>query len=183
MKKDQVAYLVLLIILISALLLRISTPNGSWVCLDGAWQKQGSPRQEKPKTVCETTNNNLEKFILEGDSKKEEIQTESEKLNIIEIENNDLIYSPFVLKGKAPGYWFFEGVLPVELQDDNNNLIVSTFASAVGEWMTTNPVEFKALLEFKTTANSGYIVIKNNNPSGLPENSKTVIFPVKFLQK
>jgi hypothetical protein len=191
MIKGKTAYLILLIVFLSAVLLRIFSSEDSWVCVGGAWQKHGNPNTEAPSSGCSVADEPIEKFILEGvvenqasstaNLQNEDSQKEIEKNDIVSVENNELINSPFVLKGSAPGYWFFEGSLPVELQDSDNNVIVTTFASALSDWMTTDLVDFKALLEFETTASSGYVVIKKDNPSGLPENDKSIIFPVKFL--
>lgn len=191
MVKGKTAYLVLLIVFISAVLLRIFSSEDSWVCVNGSWQRHGHPKMEMPTSTCGSVDDKTETFILEGVVNNELTSTSTpsesyikpEEVGIVSIRNQDIINSPFVLKGSAPGYWFFEGTLPVELQDANNNIIITTFASATGDWMTTDMVDFKALLEFETIASSGYIVIKKDNPSGLPENDKSIVFPVKFLQQ
>jgi len=95
-------------------------------------------------------------------------------------EVNALVKSPLLVRGKARGFWFFEASLPVQLTDSNGNVIVSSPATADGEWMTTDYVDFTAELKFMTTATSGFLVIKKDNPSGLPENDAEVKIPVKF---
>ncbi len=105
----------------------------------------------------------------------------SDKEVIIESpEVNALVMSPLLVRGKARGFWFLEASLPVQLRDANNNVIMTVPATANGEWMTTDYVEFTATLRFTTTATSGFLVIKKDNPSGLPENDAEVKIPVNF---
>jgi hypothetical protein len=49
-----------------------------------------------------------------------------------------------------------------------------------GGWMTIDLVKFESEITFTTTEKTGYIVIKKDNPSGLPENDASLKVPVKF---
>lgn len=85
----------------------------------------------------------------------------------------------FTVIGQARGYWYFEASFPIELQDKNGKVIATAIAQADGEWMTENFVPFK--VEIK--APNDYIgpatlVLKNDNPSGLPENDRSVAVPI-----
>lgn len=95
-------------------------------------------------------------------------------------EVNALVKSPLLVRGKARGFWFFEASLPVQLTDSNNNVIVTVPGMTSDEWMTTDYVDFTAELTFTTTATSGFLVIKKDNPSGLPEYDAEIRIPVKF---
>lgn len=90
------------------------------------------------------------------------------------------VESPLLVKGTAPGTWFFEGTLPVMLLDDKGNVIATGHASVEGGWMTADPVKFSATLTFQTKAKTGFLVVSKDNPSGLPENDKSVKIPVTF---
>lgn len=91
------------------------------------------------------------------------------------------ISSPLVIKGKATGSWFFEAQLRVKLLDENGNTISQGTAHADGEWMTELPAPFTATLSFSTPSTSrGTLVFENDNPSGLPENTKTYSVPIRF---
>ncbi len=96
--------------------------------------------------------------------------------------SGDTISSPVIVKGKALGNWFFEGVLPVSLEDERGNLLSAAPARALSDWMTEDYVEFEATLSFDLVDNqAATITIKNDNPSGLPENSKEYKVPVKLV--
>ena len=88
--------------------------------------------------------------------------------------------SPVTVKGKARGTWFFEASLPVLVTDSHNNVIASAAAQADGEWMTTEYVDFSVTIPFSTNQPFGFIVIKKDNPSGLPENDAQIKIPVTF---
>jgi len=94
---------------------------------------------------------------------------------------NMIIQSPFVVKGEAKGTWYFEASFPVELIDANGKVLAQTHASAKGDWMTANLVPFESKLEFQTpTTSTGTIILKKDNPSGLPANDDSVSIPVRF---
>jgi hypothetical protein len=85
----------------------------------------------------------------------------------------------FTVIGTARGYWYFEASFPIELIDKNNKVIATAVAQAQGDWMTENFVPFR--VEIK--APNDYIgpatlVLKNDSPSGLPENDKSVMIPL-----
>ncbi len=92
-----------------------------------------------------------------------------------------LVSSPLTVTGQARGNWFFEANIPVKLLDANRKVIAQIGGQAQGEWMTTDFVPFTATLTFtKPTTKTGFLVISNDNPSGLPENDKSIEFPVTF---
>jgi hypothetical protein len=95
---------------------------------------------------------------------------------------NTKVSNPLTIKGTAPSNWFFEGQLHIRLVDDKRNTIAGASGDEVtpGSWMEDKPVEFTGIINFKTTAKSGYLIIENDNPSGLPENQKMYEIPVSF---
>jgi len=85
---------------------------------------------------------------------------------------NQEIESPFVVKGKARGYWFFEATFTIKLLDENGNVVKQIYAQAQGDWMTEDFVPFEAVLNFSVPKNQkGILVLEKSNPSGLPENA------------
>ena len=120
----------------------------------------------------------------DGKTFTEDIGNELEKSNLITIQNprpNTKVSNPLEIRGTARGYWFFEASFPIILVDENGKELATTIATAEGEWMTEEFVPFKATLEFElpTTA-TGELILKKDNPSGLPENDDALRIPVRF---
>ena len=93
-----------------------------------------------------------------------------------------VILSPLKVEGVAKGTWFFEASFPVLLVDPYGETVASGIATAQGNWMTTDYVRFSASLEFKDAPKSGTgkLILKKDNPSGLPENEDLRGIPVVF---
>ncbi|PKM87039.1 hypothetical protein CVU83_03465 [Candidatus Falkowbacteria bacterium HGW-Falkowbacteria-2] len=204
MDKRYLFLLIGIIIVVSAVVLRVGASN-RWVCQDGEWQKRGNPSVNKPQTACSdewSIEHELkalsallgkqppespvtpappivnEPIATSTDSEKPPVQVE-----LIAPEVNGLISSPYTVRGRAHGSWFFEAVLPVVLTDGDGTVLVQTYGTAVGDWMVDGWVEFTSDLEFDALgAESGYLIIKKDNPSGLPEHDAQVSFPVRLAQ-
>jgi len=102
-------------------------------------------------------------------------------LKISEPTANQAVSSPLAVKGEARGTWFFEGSFPVKLLDSNGQELFSGQAQAQGDWMTENFVPFVVTVEFpKNLSGDGKLILKKDNPSGLPANEAQVELPVKF---
>lgn len=95
---------------------------------------------------------------------------------------NMKVTSPLKVTGTVPAGWMFEGVFPIKLVDASRRLIVQGQAreKVAGSWQVDLPVDFTATLTFKTASGSGFLILQNDNPSGIPANSKTFEVPVKF---
>jgi len=93
----------------------------------------------------------------------------------------DKVSSPLTIKGEARGYWYFEASFPVELLDGNGNQLAIKPAQAQGEWMTEDFVPFSVTLTFPPPATAtGTLMLRKDNPSGLPENEDWLAIPVTF---
>lgn len=93
------------------------------------------------------------------------------------------VSSPLVIKGAARGTWFFEGSFPVILTDWDGRIIAESFATAESDWMTTDFVNFSAELPFEepeAVSNRGSLILKKDNPSGLPEHDDALEITVFF---
>lgn len=175
MVKGKYAYYVLGIVIVAALLLKAVSFFDS------------KPGQDSGN------NNDKDGFILEGDKNpsstppvvdKDDKPVNSNQEVILEHpQPGQVVSSPLTVSGKAKGPWFFEASLPIRLLDDKGQTIAVVPAQAEGEWMTENLVPFKAVLDFQTSATSGYLVVSKDNPSGLPENDASVRISVRFSNK
>ena len=92
----------------------------------------------------------------------------------------DKIMSPLIITGSARA-WYFEGSFPIELKDGNGATLATGQATAEGDWTSGEFVPFKATLTFtKPTTASGTLILKKDNPSGLPANDDQVSVSVQF---
>ncbi|PIS34476.1 MAG: hypothetical protein COT37_02315 [Parcubacteria group bacterium CG08_land_8_20_14_0_20_43_9] len=92
---------------------------------------------------------------------------------------NQIVHSPIVIEGEARGFWFFEASFPVKLLDDKGQEIARHYVQATGDWMTADFVPFRGELEYNVMATtSAILVLQKDNPSGLPENDKSIEIPI-----
>lgn len=98
------------------------------------------------------------------------------------------VQTPLTITGKARGYWFFEGSFPVVLTDWDGKIIAESYATAEGEWMTESFVPFTATIAFDSPyqigdpdfMRHGTLILRKDNPSGLPEHDDALEIPVVF---
>ncbi len=87
--------------------------------------------------------------------------------------------------GVIKGGYFFEGNIVVNILDKDKKLLRAGHGEATTDWMTSGPVSFKATIDASGLPGAyggpGYIEIRNDNPSGLPENDKSILIPVTIL--
>jgi hypothetical protein len=104
------------------------------------------------------------------------------ELTIESPQPNQEVSSPLTVKGKLPGTWFFEGQIYAELIAEDGEVLAGAPLYAEGEWMTEDDVPFSGELIFNNVKNvsTATLVIRNDNPSGLPENQKKAEIPVQF---
>lgn len=92
-----------------------------------------------------------------------------------------VVVSPLEVRGRARGTWFFEGDFPLVLLDGRGNLVAQGFATAKGEWMTTEFVPFSAVLRFQSPEpGPGRLILKKDNPSDRRELDDALVVPVVF---
>ncbi len=121
--------------------------------------------------------------VTEKIEDSQDIQLLSDTIIVDSPRNGDDVSSgKITLSGKARGMWYFEANAPVELRDENNKLITQSYITAEGEWMTEDFVPFKGGITFTVPEgmDNGFVVFKNDNPSGEPSRDKSVSIPVKF---
>ena len=119
----------------------------------------------------------------------ENIGNELEKRDLIRLSTprpNQVIQSPLTIKGEARGFWFFEASFPVVLTDWDGRIIAQGIATAKDEWMTSEFVPFEAMLTFTVDKNAysnrGTLILRKDNPSGLPEHDDALEIPVIFAE-
>ena len=90
---------------------------------------------------------------------------------------NATLTSPTTIEGTARGSWYFEATFPVELVAADGTVLAQAPAQAQGDWMTTDFVPFKVTLPFTATG-PATLILKKDNPSGLPANDDSIRVPV-----
>jgi len=114
----------------------------------------------------------------------EDIGNELAKMDLIRLDSprpNAEVVSPLKIIGQARGSWFFEASFPVVLEDQNGLAVARGYATATSDWMTENFVGFTAELTFSgQTGAKGRLILKKDNPSGLPEYDDALEAPVYF---
>jgi len=103
----------------------------------------------------------------------------------VDVQPYQMISSPLNINGNSNGAWHgFEGNLgTVEVQNDAGDVLAVAGLLITGEWMTEDPVNFSAIVEFDAgDAIQGKLVFKNANPSNNRELDKSFEVPVQFDQ-
>jgi hypothetical protein len=142
MKKSNFILAIVIIILITALILRIkeSLEKKEAIVLE----------EEKPKEII-----------------VDYVKPETEPIKIIQPLENELVSSPLEVKGMIPANWLLETSYYVVLTDNENQSIidVSKFETEK-DWDTMEMVPFFSILEFSDFSGQGTISIremKNNH--------------------
>lgn len=117
-----------------------------------------------------------------------EIDTHADLIVLSSPEPNETITSPLTLTGKARGNWYFEASFPVILTDWDGRIIAEAPAMARGPWMTEDFVPFILTVSFESPYHAGdpdfmrrgSLILKKDNPSGLPEHDDALEIPIMF---
>lgn len=106
----------------------------------------------------------------------------SDSINVTSPLPGTTIDSPFTITGSVRGTWFFEASFPVVLTDGDGKIIAQGNATAQSDWMTTDFVPFSVTLSFEKPSyrNNGFLILKKDNPSGLPQYDDAIEVPIHF---
>lgn len=84
----------------------------------------------------------------------------------------------FTISGKARGGWYFEASFPYEIQDAAGKKIAEGPIQASGDWMTPEFVPFTRSVTVGSYKGMATLILRNDNPSGLPENAASISLPI-----
>ncbi len=113
----------------------------------------------------------------------EQVTPTNENITVHTPMSGGLVTSPLTITGEARGPWFFEASFPVMLTNWDGLIIAEGVATAQSDWMTEEFVPFTATLTFekpKLYPERGTLILKKDNPSGLPEHDAAFEMPVRF---
>ncbi len=91
------------------------------------------------------------------------------------------IESPVTVQGKAPGTWFFEAALPVEIETAGGQILAEDIFITEQDWMTDELLDFEINLDYSDPeVNFGFIKVIKNDVSDIPRNKHFFYWPVRF---
>lgn len=110
----------------------------------------------------------------------EKVTYKNSSEDLIKVENpypGSVTGKEFSVTGQARGTWYFEASFPVQVLDKDGKVLFEGPAQAQSDWMTENFVPFKIDIKVpQTYMGPATLVLKNDNPSGLPENDRSISF-------
>lgn len=110
--------------------------------------------------------------------------TLSDLVTLNSVSEWDIISSPLLLTGTAPGNWFFEGSAPVTVVNRDWLIIGEWYITALQDWMTTDIIAFSGSINFirdpLTPYPSGNLILQRDNASWEPANDAWLDIPVLF---
>ena len=134
----------------------------------------GNPVMESSPRQCSSDG---QTFVEET----EEDLISNDKIQVEYPTSGETITSPFELRGLARGPWYFEATFSAELVDANETILTELPVMAEGDWMTEDFVPFSAMISFnKPQTDTGKLILRKANASGLPENDDFIEIPVAF---
>ncbi|MDD3614184.1 MAG: GerMN domain-containing protein [Candidatus Pacebacteria bacterium] len=127
-------------------------------------------------------------FLYQPIKNQKERLSPTQKPNVEEIvrlfspQPYDLTSGHLTIKGEVRGNWFFEGSAPYYIVSAEFSTIASGIIHAQEDWMTDDFVPFVEEIDFIPQGEKGYLVLKNDNPSGMAEKDLYYSVPLKFQQ-
>jgi hypothetical protein len=125
-----------------------------------------SPIVENPTTTPETP-------------KPTYMNASADKIVVDSPKPGEAVGTTFSVMGKARGNWYFEASFPLQVLSSQGSLLKEMPVQADGEWMTTEFVPFSETVTLPPgTKGAATLILKNDNPSGLPENDASISIPI-----
>lgn len=191
MKKDILIAVLLLIVLVgvSIYFIQRKPTSVTEITTFEECAAAGNPVMESFPRQCVTAGKTFVEGVSSGVGSSTESMADQEGVTY-DNATGDLIHitlpfpgattgSDFMVRGLARGLWYFEASFPVEVVTGDGTVVAQAVAQAQGDWMTTNFVPFTATMTLpKTFTGSAYLVLKKDNPSGLPEKEAYASFPI-----
>jgi len=87
------------------------------------------------------------------------------------------VTSPLTVTGISRG-WYFEGSFPAKLVGADGHVIAEAPAQAQGDWMTSAPVPFSAVLIFTVTQDTPANIVLEQDMPGEGQEPQRVTVPV-----
>ena len=166
------------VVIVAGVLLAVR--EDAWICTSGGWMPRrgwfpgGTPSEPVPAMPCPSS--------LAPNQYPYDPAAKADLIRVMSPAFNSVVTSPLTVTGEARGGWYFEASFPVQLLDSTGAVIAQVPAQTISDWMTDDFVPFSVTLEFapQPPGSTGMLVLKKDNPSGLPENEDQVRIPIRF---
>ena len=114
--------------------------------------------------------------------KNHDYKNVSEYIKVTSPQPFDEVNGVLNITGEARGNYFFEANFPIELELENGE-IIQHYATAQGEWMTTEFVPFEAEIDLSHLPNQKiFLKLIQANPSGDERNQMKMKIPLKLVK-
>ncbi|EKE05712.1 MAG: hypothetical protein ACD_19C00182G0040 [uncultured bacterium] len=130
-----------------------------------------------------------QKLVAELRVKNEELRIKTptsipifKPLTINNLNDGDIITSPLEIIGNIDRNWTWEATFSIEIIDSNEKSLNTVPVSVIFNDEQSQTGSFSVLIPFTTKTDNGFVVIHADNPSGLPQNDKSIKIPVKFAK-
>ncbi len=134
-------------------------------------------------SFSEKRNTNILMNILEKQAdnyhpRNKQIISESDLVSF-SILPNSAVHGVISYRGIIKNNYFFEGNIRINILNMNKQILKESHATATTDWMTSGPVSFEGVIDLSMLPKGpAYMEIHNDNPSGLPENDKSILIPI-----
>ena len=147
------------------------------VALFGGWYISNAKKEIIPPPVAMTTPPVIATTTVPRATYK---NADADKIVVTAPLPGATVGNTFAVTGRARGGWYFEASFPLTVISATGTMLVQMPVQADGEWMTA------AFVPFATTTVSvpayykgaATLILKNDNPSGLPENDASISIPI-----
>lgn len=135
-------------------------------------------REYNPAPIVETPNITPTSTPVET-PKATYSNASSERIVVDLPKPGEAVASTFTVVGKARGGWYFESSFPLRVLSSTGSLLKEMPVQADGEWMTAEFVPFSETVTLPADyKGAAILILKNDNPSGLPENDASISIPI-----
>ena len=141
----------------------------------GGWYLSNRSANAVPPTVATTT-----PPVTPTLPKATYINADADKIVVTAPLPGATVANTFAVTGKARGGWYFEASFPIRVISSTSTVLIEMPIQANGTWMTADFVPFATTTVTVPAWYKGAatLVLKNDNPSGLPENDASISIPI-----
>ena len=163
----------------------VACPMDAKICSDGNTVGRVGPNCEfAPCPVLEPVPEPAVQTSTTSDPVGEAIAAHAELIVVDTPLRDATITPPVTITGKARGTWYFESIFPIVIVDWDGKIIGEGYGEAQDNWMTEDFVPFTTTVDFTVATGTPYrhgsLILRKDNPSGLPERDDALEIPIAF---